>query len=1372
MYVEAPAAYVDAGATVHDTVEGSIPYTTTVYYETTNGGREIVASVNSRTLGTYLVVYSAVNQRGLRALSVTRTVVVRVTVPPIITLLGPNPLDQQGGTRYVDPGYTATSNYYGNMTSSVVVVGTHFNVFSPAGTRFSISYTLTDPSGNQAAGKIRNITIIDTIPPRLYLLGNATYFQQGNTSFIDPGCYANDTLDGDLTSKIVVTGSVNVDGPYDSHYTLTYNVRDAAGNAATPVTRLVIVINDIRPVIILNDGDHMTWESTIPFQDPGATAHDVLDGNITSLIVRTGVPDVMIPSGTSFVLSYNVRDSAGLNAVPKNRTVVMLDTIPPKITILGNVTYYLQGATPYVDEGAVAWDALNGNLTKLILVQNTVNSHAPAGTIFHVVYTVSDVAGNVARAYRTVIIIDTTPPHLYLLGNASMVWQGAVPWSDPGYYANDTLNGDLTGDVKVIGKVDVMSPAGTKFILEYTVQDASGNQARPLFRHVTIIDTIPPIITLFGNTTMWYESAVDWMDPGYYAFDTLDGNITSKVDITGTVDVWAPSGTPFELYYNVKDRAGNAAVERTRHVTMLDTIPPVITLKGASTMSHEGATPWVDPGWTAWDNLNGDLTNQVVVGGNPVNVMSPVGTTFTITYNVHDVAGNKAEERTREVYIVDTTPPVLTLNGPSLYIQEATYPFIDPGATAWDSLDGNLTARIRVLGTVDVYAPSGSEFTLRYEVTDLAGNNATVIFRTVKVVDTIPPNVTINGPAVITTQGGVPYVDMGAQSYDRLNGDLTAYIVDALMLTLPAGATQHSPMQPAHLALRGNMSILSTFAPLESTYTIEYLSKDVAGNVGRATRNVTIIDTLAPTIELLGATIVRLRQGSLYEDAGVLAMSPYFGDLSANVVATVFPGPNTLSNITSTVGQFSVVYSCSDPAGNVAVRVERVVDVLAPVSTAAEQAQQQSYSSVTMQFDMQLTTPAVNFVPVGYKASFVPYATTSNFSSMFDAAGVIVSYLSCDYTSDSMFPLCEFESPMLSFQDLDNLRALNMTASVSWLPLAIMNYIGSVQLSDAMMPTSTVVALLEQYNYRNISNIACSLGTCTFVSSTRGNTKSPTSGRRRRSAPELLSVSLLASPQPLMKRILSLKFAADTIALVNEASILSAVQVVRIQPMDIDCALYTCSISTYDPIQPYHVNLLKGLLPKGTAVQALVYYVDTMFSFPNPGNSPNPADVTTWVTAMAISSSIVPHQSSCNATWCQLWTYAVATDGHISSFGAQVNSALFSFSHLNYSAPPELMLGWYSGSVSIDRGASIGGAFLFANISDVANLTCLYSLAFNNALDCSYNVPHPLGSKQLFALLNYSGVLAASAPSAITLDSVLEAALKRAVGKTKVTSSI
>ena len=61
---------------------------------------------------------------------------------------------------------------------------------------------------------------------------------------------------------------------------------------------------------------------------------------------------------------------------------------------------------------------------------------------------------------------------------------------------------------------------------------------------------------------------------------------------------------------------------------------------------------FVDPGVTATDNIDGDISSSVIATG---NVNSSVVGTYSVTYDVMDFAGNSAEPITRTVIITAAT---------------------------------------------------------------------------------------------------------------------------------------------------------------------------------------------------------------------------------------------------------------------------------------------------------------------------------------------------------------------------------------------------------------------------------------------------------------------------------------------------------------------------------------------------------------------------------------------------------------------------------------------------------------------------------------------------------------------------------------------
>lgn len=88
---------------------------------------------------------------------------------------------------------------------------------------------------------------------------------------------------------------------------------------------------------------------------------------------------------------------------------------------------------------------------------------------------------------------------------------------------------------------------------------------------------------------------------------------------------------------------------------------PVITLIGASTINHPQFTPYIDPGATAADIEDGNITGDIVVGGDTVDV-NTVGS-YVITYNVQDSDLNDAVQVTRTVNIIAQTSSAKVFKG-------------------------------------------------------------------------------------------------------------------------------------------------------------------------------------------------------------------------------------------------------------------------------------------------------------------------------------------------------------------------------------------------------------------------------------------------------------------------------------------------------------------------------------------------------------------------------------------------------------------------------------------------------------------------------------------------------------------------------------
>ncbi len=116
----------------------------------------------------------------------------------------------------------------------------------------------------------------------------------------------------------------------------------------------------------------------------------------------------------------------------------------------------------------------------------------------------------------------------------------------------------------------------------------------------------------------------------------------------------------------------------------------------------------------------------------------------------------------------DTIPPVITLQGPDPYVITVGDPFIEPGFTATDDTDGDLTAEVRIDNNVDTDV--AGNYRVHYDVTDTAGNAAQRVTRSVEVtlaapvVASYPPD-TSNPSAPPAWDAGAPITEQDAARF-------------------------------------------------------------------------------------------------------------------------------------------------------------------------------------------------------------------------------------------------------------------------------------------------------------------------------------------------------------------------------------------------------------------------------------------------------------------------------------------------------------------------------------------------------------------------------------------------------------------------------
>ena len=220
----------------------------------------------------------------------------------------------------------------------------------------------------------------------------------------------------------------------------------------------------------------------------------------------------------------------------------------------------------------------------------------------------------------------------------------------------------------------------------------------------------PQVVIQYGDT---YEEAGAI---GYYS-TLFKKNVSAKIKIKGSVNT-NKVGT-YTLTYKVTKHFHTASV--TREVIVQDQIPPEITLTTDENYFLEDGAEYKEEGYTATDNADGDITDQV----------TSERVDNTIVYTVSDASGNTTQV-VRNIRFADHIAPIITLNGNVVVTTYTTLDYSDPGCTAIDETDGDISANVVVEGAVDTSTPG--TYTLTYTVKDTYGNQ-TVSKRTVNVLD-------------------------------------------------------------------------------------------------------------------------------------------------------------------------------------------------------------------------------------------------------------------------------------------------------------------------------------------------------------------------------------------------------------------------------------------------------------------------------------------------------------------------------------------------------------------------------------------------------------------------------------------------------------
>ncbi len=216
--------------------------------------------------------------------------------------------------------------------------------------------------------------------------------------------------DGPLTYQWYDNLTNTIAGETNITLTVTNIHSAAAGNYAIVVTgpacsvaavASLTLIDSTAPVITVNGANPATNECHVVYTDNGATAIDACTGLVsvvTNNPVNANVPGV-------YTVTYTSDDGNG-NTNTATRTVYVVDTVAPTVTVLGANPFTNYAFVPFVDPGATATDACDDLVS--LNTNGTVDVTTPGS--YTLAYIGADASGNSTTNFRTIQVIALVSP--------------------------------------------------------------------------------------------------------------------------------------------------------------------------------------------------------------------------------------------------------------------------------------------------------------------------------------------------------------------------------------------------------------------------------------------------------------------------------------------------------------------------------------------------------------------------------------------------------------------------------------------------------------------------------------------------------------------------------------------------------------------------------------------------------------------------------------------------------------------------------------------------------------------------------------------------------------------------------------------------
>ena len=766
---------------------------------------------------------------------------------------------EKGSTFKPTEGITATDVEDGDLTSQIKYTGT---VRIGAVGEYTATYTVVDSDGNETSVTVK-ITVVANDKDAPLLTGTQNKeIVVGDTEFkLTDGVTANDTIDGDLTSKIVISGSVD---PWKlGEYEIQYSVKDESGNEAKATRKITVGLG----VFQFAELEAKTFEKA---------------GNDYKFNVNLEGFNEQLASHALAKLQFKVNASSACEVVPSITNGVAQEKLALQA---GNndITIYFR-VNAAIEDGEV-------KLT------------APSGASL----TFSDVKFAFGEA------MDTEAPVINVPTDAEIVLPGTLTDVDAlktfvlnGVSAQDNIDGILTSRLDVDFGNIALGNCFEEREVKIFVSDSSGNKAEAMrtVQFVKVYDTKLIADPTFDTPYEPYneETHIGWGLNGGSGNPELkiqDGLLVHH-NTTNDNPGWDSASSPFfrttteyltpynwyMLKYDVKAEVARKMTVRIGLETT-EALGWIENFDGANNTPFNLTTEWQTCYVVFYVH-----SDKSQAGYDVAKIELKIG---TFTWGGEE-QGNTVYFDNLQLYLLtnENTAPKLTVNDdlPTTFGKGATKPDLTKYVSARDLEDA---ADIKITSSHITEALDMSKvglYDVVYKVADSEGKESTVTikFRILEQADTQAP--------VLAEVSGAQKVFDQFSAAPNLGGLITA-----------------NDNVDGAIAITSKMIETNADFSKTGTYEVNYTVKDSSGNVATLTLTITVNDKEAPVIS--GKDSIKTTTGKVLTAKDIIATLKATDNVDGEIELKESDVYKLDEVDFSNPGEYQVIVQTQDSSGNI-----------------------------------------------------------------------------------------------------------------------------------------------------------------------------------------------------------------------------------------------------------------------------------------------------------------------------------------------------------------------------------------------------------------------------------------------------------------------